>query len=39
MKNKILIKIALWFLNRVDVEKLEYKNSWKHYKKQIETFL
>lgn len=37
--NKILIKLALWLLDKVDKEKIEYKNSWEHYKREISNFL
>jgi len=39
MKNRILITIALWLLSKVDKEKIEYKNSWEHYKREIEAFI
>ena len=39
MKNRILITIALWLLSKVDKEKIEYKNSWDHYKREIESFI
>jgi len=39
MRNKVLIKLALWLLNKVDQGEIEYKNSWEHYKNKIESFL
>ena len=39
MRNKVLIKLALWLLNKVEESKIEYKNSWEHYKNKIESFL
>jgi len=33
--NKILIKIAVFFLERVDISKIKYKNSFRHYKDAI----
>jgi len=37
-RNKILIKIALWILSKVDESKIEYKNSWSYYKNSIKEF-
>ena len=39
MRNRLLIKLALWLLSKVDKEKIEYKNSWEHYKNAISDFL
>lgn len=33
--NKYLIKIAIFFLERVNIKKIVYKNSFKHYKDAI----
>jgi hypothetical protein len=39
MRNRLLIKLALWLLSKIDKEKIEFKNSWEHYKNAISDFL
>ncbi len=38
MKNKVLILFALWLLSMVDKRKIQYKNSWNHYLREIKNF-
>ena len=38
MRNRILIKITLWLLRKIDKSKIKYKNSWQHYISEIKNF-
>ncbi len=38
-KNKILIKLAIFILNKVDKEQFERKFSWTHYVGKIKEYL
>ncbi len=35
----MLIRIALFFLKKVNKDKIKYKNSWRHHISEIELFL
>jgi hypothetical protein len=38
MKNKILIKLAIFLLRRVEIGKLQYRNSFRHYLSELEQY-
>jgi len=39
MRNKVVITLALWLLDRINVENIKFQNNWKDYKLKLEGFL
>jgi len=38
MRNKILLKLAIFFLKRINADKIEFQNSFRYYVGQLGDF-